>query len=206
TIHNGDFISKIKHLAVADCTGHGVPGALMSVICSNALNETLVQNKIYETDQVLNEARKIVKRSLKTRKFQERKDGMDISFVTINQETNELWYSGANNPAWVLHNGEIIELIPDKQPIGVYEVEKDFTKKYLKLHKGDIVYLFSDGFADQFGGPKGKKFKYKQMEDLFKSISSLSMSEQKEKIQKAFEEWRGDLEQIDDVTVVGIKV
>lgn len=206
SIHNGDFISSVKHIAVADCTGHGVPGALMSLICSNALNEAVVQNKIYETDEILNEARKVVKRSLKTRKFQERKDGMDISLISINFETLELWYSGANNPAWVLHEGKIIELNPDKQPVGLYEVEKDFTKKYLKLVKGDIIYLFSDGYADQFGGPKGKKFKYKQLSELLLSIAYLSMSAQKEKIETAFNSWKRDLEQIDDVTVLGIKV
>lgn len=206
TLAKEDKPAAIRHCAVADCTGHGVPGALMSVICSNALNETVVHNKIYETDKILNETRRIVKRNLKTKKYQERKDGMDIALITINFDTLELWYSGAYNPAWVLQNGTIIELAADKQPIGVFEHEKDFSQQHLKLNKGDIIYLFSDGYADQFGGTKGKKFKYKQLNQLLVSISHLSMNEQKQKLDSVFEDWKGDLEQTDDVCVIGIKI
>ncbi len=206
TLAKNEKPAAIRHCAVADCTGHGVPGALMSVICSNALNETVVHNKIYDTDKILNETRRIVKRNLKTKKYQERKDGMDIALITINFDTLELWYSGAYNPAWVLKNGKMLELAADKQPIGVFENEKDFSQKYLKLNKGDIIYLFSDGYADQFGGPKGKKFKYKQLNELMVSISHLSMNEQKNKLDSVFDEWKGNLEQVDDVCIIGIKI
>jgi serine phosphatase RsbU (regulator of sigma subunit) len=100
----------------------------------------------------------------------------------------------------------MIELEADKQPIGVFENEKPFTQKYLKLNKGDIIYLFSDGYADQFGGPKGKKFKYKQLNELLISVSSLSMNEQKQKLEEVFENWKGKLEQVDDVCIIGIKL
>lgn len=196
----------LRHCAVADCTGHGVPGALMSVICSNALNEAVVNNHIHESDKILNETRRIVKRSLKTRKNQERKDGMDIALVSINYETSELWFSGANNSAWVYRNGDVIILAADKQPVGVYENETDFTQKYLKLEKGDVIYLFSDGFADQFGGVHGKKFKYKPFRELLISIAPLPMNEQKERLNEFFDQWKGVHEQTDDVCVVGVRV
>jgi serine phosphatase RsbU (regulator of sigma subunit) len=198
--------ASIRHIAVADCTGHGVPGALMSVICSSALNEAVVQKKVQETHHILDEARNIIKRSLKTRKFQERKDGMDIAFITINFDTMELWFSGANNPVWVVQNKLLIELAADKQPVGVHERETNFNQRYLKLNKGDLIYLFSDGLPDQFGGPKGKKFKYKQLSELLLSVAHLPMKDQKEKISFAFDNWKGNLEQVDDVTLVGIRI
>lgn len=216
-IVSGDFywfytVSKdgkpgaLRHCAVADCTGHGVPGALMSVICSNALNEVVVNNHIYSSDKILNETRKVVKRNLKTRKNQERKDGMDIALVSINYETLELWYSGANNSAWIYRNGEMIVLKADKQPVGVFANETDFTQQHLQLQKDDVIYLFSDGFADQFGGVHGKKFKYKPFRELLLSIAALPMIEQQMKLGDFFETWKGIYEQTDDVCVVGIRV
>jgi len=199
-------LCTILHCAVADCTGHGVPGALMSVICGNALNETVVANKIFETDQILNEIRINVKRSLKSINYSGQKDGMDIALIKLNTETNELWYSGAYNPLWIKRGNEMLELAPDKQPIGVYDHEKDFTVQNVQLSKGDIIYLFSDGYADQFGGPKGKKFKYKQLNELLKANAHLTMPEQKQKLETAFENCRGELEQVDDVCVIGIRI
>ena len=196
----------LRHCAVADCTGHGVPGALMSVICSNALNEVVVNNRIHQSDKILNETRKVVKRNLKTRKNQERKDGMDIALVSINYETMELWYSGAYNSAWIYRHGEMIVLAADKQPVGVFENETDFTQQHLQLQKGDVIYLFSDGFADQFGGVNGKKFKYKPFRELLLSIAELPTKEQQMKLDGFFENWKGVYDQTDDVCVVGIRI
>lgn len=205
-LSTGNTPGPVLHCAVADCTGHGVPGALMSVICGNALNETVVTNKVFETDKILNETRKIVKRSLKSTAYSGQKDGMDIALIKLNTETREVWYSGAYNPLWVKRGNEMIELAPDKQPIGVYDHEKDFSVQYAQLDKGDIIYLFSDGYADQFGGPKGKKFKYKQLNELLVANSNLPMLEQKQKLETTFENWRGELEQVDDVCVIGIRI
>lgn len=198
--------SKVLHCAVADCTGHGVPGALMSVICSNALNEVVVNNKILNTNTILNETRRLVKQSLKSTTYSGQKDGMDIALIKLDPATNELWYSGAFNPLWVKQGNTITELAPDKQPIGVYDHEKDFSVQHVQLNKGDIVYLFSDGYADQFGGPKGKKFKYKQLKELLLANANLTMQEQKQKLESTLENWRGNLEQVDDVCVIGIRV
>ena len=206
TVAKDNKPGALRHCAVADCTGHGVPGALMSVICSNALNEAVVHKHIHQSDKILNEARRIVKRSLKTRKNQERKDGMDIALISINYETLELWYSGAYNSAWVCRKAAMIELTADKQPVGVFEHETDFTQQYIQLEKGDVIYLFSDGYADQFGGAHEKKLKYKPFRDLLISVSHLPMNEQKEKLANFFEAWKGTHEQTDDVCVLGIGV
>jgi len=196
----------LRHCAVADCTGHGVPGALMSVICANALNEAVVHKRINQSGKILDETRKIVKRSLKTRKNRERKDGMDIALVSINYDTLELWYSGAYNAVWICRNGEMIVLTADKQPVGVFEKETDFIQQYLQLHKGDVIYLFSDGYADQFGGEKGKKLKYKTFRELLISLAHLPMDRQRSEIDEFFNKWKAGREQTDDVCVVGIRV
>ncbi len=194
------------YCAVADCTGHGVPGALMSVICCNALNEVVVSNKVYDTDKILNEARTLVKKSLKSTSFSGQKDGMDIALIKLNLNTNQLSYSGAYNSIWIIKEKELIELPADKQPIGAFENETDFTCKTLQLSKGDIIYLFSDGFADQFGGPKGKKFKYKAFSQCLLDNAHLPLEEQKQLLLNTFNNWKGELEQVDDVCIIGIRL
>lgn len=192
--------------AVADCTGHGVPGALMSVICSNALNDAVISQKINDTGQILNETRRLVKRSLKSTSYNGQKDGMDIALIKLDTETGDLWYSGAYNPLWIIKNQELIELIADKQPIGVFDNEKEFTVQHISLNQGDLIYLFSDGYADQFGGEKGKKFKYKKLNEALVKLSPLPLNEQKEQLDLIFENWKGKLDQVDDVCLVCIKV
>ena len=194
----------IRFCAVADCTGHGVPGALMSVICCNALNEVVVNNKTYETGNILNETRHIIKQNLKS-SGSGQKDGMDISLIKMDIETGDVWFSGANNPAWIIKQNELIELKADKQPIGMHANEKDFTTQHIQIDKGDSIYLFSDGYADQFGGPKGKKFKYKQLEELLKSNFNKTMPEQYSILEDNLHHWKGQLEQTDDVCVIGIR-
>ena len=191
--------------AVADCTGHGVPGALMSVICCNALNDAAVTQGISDTGKILNETRRLVKQNLKSTSYAGQKDGMDIALIKLNVKTGELWYSGAYNPIWIVSNEQLVELNADKQPIGVYEREDDFNTQFVQMNKGDVIYLFSDGFADQFGGLKGKKFKYKNMADLMVKNYKKPMTQQKDDLEESFETWKGQLEQVDDVCVIGIR-
>ena len=134
------------------------------------------------------------------------KDGMDISLCSINKATNELEWSGANNPLLYVQKDEMKEIEGDKQPIGKHENSKPFITHKLKLYKGNTIYMFSDGYSDQFGGEKGKKFMYKHFKEKLMKLSNLSMHGQKERLNKTFEEWKGGLEQVDDMMVVGIRL
>ncbi|CAN5346685.1 hypothetical protein BH09BAC5_BH09BAC5_28400 [soil metagenome] len=138
------------------------------------------------------------------------KDGMDISMISFdfsekNSEKKSLQFSGANNPLWLVRENELIEIKGDKQPIGFHENRKPFTTYKVELKQGDSIYLFTDGYADQFGGPKGKKFKYKQLSEKLISIGHLPMEKQKNEIETIFQYWKADLEQVDDVCVIGIR-
>lgn len=192
-------------IAACDCTGHGVPGALVSVVCSNALNRALNEYNIRESGKMLDKVRELV---LQTFERSENKvqDGMDISFCAINLKDKKMEWSGANNPLWQIRNGELKELPADKQPIGVQVNAKPFTTNSMDIQKGDVIYLFTDGYADQFGGPKGKKFKYNRLQELIMDNVQLSMREQKEILDKAFESWKGKYEQTDDVCIIGIRI
>ncbi len=200
-----DFI----FFAVADCTGHGVPGAIMSVICCNALNEVVVNNKIYETDEILNMVRNIVKRNLKNNTEGSQNDGMDIALGKLNKKTLELSYSGANNPMLIINQNGLVELKADKQPVGNYAAEKSFTKTILQVQKGDMIYLSSDGFPDQFGGNTtnglGKKLKYANFKKLLLTHNQLGGKEQKQHLLDYFNNWKAEMEQTDDVCVMGIR-
>jgi serine phosphatase RsbU (regulator of sigma subunit) len=191
--------------AAADCTGHGVPGAMVSVVCNNALNRSLLEFKLTDTGKILDKTRELVIATF-GKSDNEVKDGMDISLCRLDLVTSELQWSGANNPLWYVRNGELIEIKPDKQPIGNYDLQTPFTSHVLQLQKGDTLYIFTDGYADQFGGIKGKKFKYKQLEEKLLAIHGLEMPEQKKILEKTFEDWKHQLEQIDDVCVMGVKI
>lgn len=207
-IVSGDFYwgletdSGKKLIAVGDCTGHGVPGAMMSMLGTAFLNEIVIEKKILEPHQILDNLRDQVKKSLKGK---QRNDGMDMCFCAI--EGNKMKFSGANLPVYILRKGELIQLKGDKQPIGFQPVgETPFTQQEFILQKEDVIYLFSDGYADQFGGPKGKKFKYKTFRERIADISVLPIPEQLNILDTEFETWKGDLEQLDDVCVLGIRV
>lgn len=193
--------------AVADCTGHGVPGALVSVVCNNALNRSVREFNLTDPADILNKTREII-----LHEFQKSdeivNDGMDISICNLNFTTNELIWSGANSPLWLLQtdHSEIIECKPSKQPIGQFSNYEPFTSQVIQLQTGDSIYLFSDGFADQFGGEEGKKMKSKRMKELILSLQSLPMYEQKQSMMRYFDEWKGDLDQLDDVCVIGVQV
>ena len=192
-------------IAAADCTGHGVPGAMVSVVCSNALNRTVKEFKITEPGKILDKVRELVLETFE-KSEDNVQDGMDISLCSINTKTNEAQWSGAFNSLWYIHNGEVNEVPADKQPIGKTDNPIPFNTHTLNLQKGDILYLFTDGYPDQFGGPKGKKFKYKQFQERILAMSRQPLAEQKRILELAFEEWKGNLEQVDDILVIGIRV
>ncbi len=194
--------------ALADCTGHGVPGGFMSMLGNSLLNEIVIDNKLFKTDIILNKLRsKIITALEQNTSTVKQKDGMDISLCVWNKLDNTLEFSGANNPLWLLRNNEIIEYKADKMPVGYYlEDEIPFSSTIIQLQKGDIIYLCTDGFADQFGGPSGKKFKYKPLINLLLSISNKTMELQKNELELVFNNWRNKLEQVDDVSIVAIKI
>jgi serine phosphatase RsbU (regulator of sigma subunit)/tetratricopeptide (TPR) repeat protein len=208
----GDFYwmeHKDNHtfIAAADSTGHGVPGAMVSVVCSNALNRAVNEFGLRETGKILDKTRELVLETF-SKSGEEIKDGMDISLCRINTATGDVQWSGANNQLWYIgkDNREMSEIKADKQPIGKTDNPIPFAAHKMKLQKGAIIYLMTDGYPDQFGGPKGKKFKYKQLEALLVSNSKKSPEEQKKILNETFEGWKGNLEQVDDVTIIGIKL
>jgi tetratricopeptide (TPR) repeat protein len=208
----GDFYwmeksGNLVFIAAADCTGHGVPGAMVSVVCSNALNRAVKEFGITEPGKILDKTRELVVKTFE-KSGSDVKDGMDISLCAINYDTNELHWSGANNPLWYLdnHSGTITEIKPDKQPIGKSENVLPFTTHTRSLQNISTLYLFTDGYADQFGGPSGKKFKYKPFENFLLSIRDLDIQEQKAQLQKKLNEWKGSLEQVDDILVIVIRL
>jgi serine phosphatase RsbU (regulator of sigma subunit) len=208
------------YVAAADCTGHGVPGAMVSVICSNALSKALLEEGITRPDALLNRTRELVIQRF-AKSGAHVMDGMDISLVALQSTkcipendtnsvppTHTIMWSGANNPLWIARKGalEIEEIKADKQPIANFGELKPFTLHELNVQNGDTLYLFSDGFADQFGGANHKKFMYKNLKKLVIEIQHLSMEEQKEFLVNHFIQWRGTLEQLDDVCIVGVRV
>jgi serine phosphatase RsbU (regulator of sigma subunit) len=201
-LKNGDFA-----LAAADSTGHGVPGAIMSMMNMNALREA-VKNGLSEPADILNETRKsIIEILAHDGSEQGGKDGMDIVLMTIDKQRKKLKFALANNPLWLVRNNELIEYKPDKMPVGRHDKQNvPFSKQELDLQKGDVLYAFTDGFADQFGGEKGKKFKSAGLRELLLSIHQLPMKEQDRRLISFFDNWRGGLEQVDDVCIVGVRI
>lgn len=199
--NKGDFMI----FAVADCTGHGVAGAILSVICNTAINRSVGEFGLVKPEQILDKTRELVIKTFE-KSDEEIKEGMDIAICTLNKKTNKLYYAGANNSMYYVSKETLTEIKADKQPIGKYEHTKPFTSHKIQLVSGDLVYLFSDGFPDQFGGPKDRKFMYKPFRQLLLNNSRKTMEEQQEILSNTFENWKGNGEQIDDVCVVGIKV
>lgn len=193
--------------ALADCTGHGVPGGFMSMLGNSFLNEIVVENKIFDAATILNKLREKIIHALEQKGEEQRKDGMDIALCVWNKVTNTLDFAGANNALMIVRNGLLTEVKPDKMPIGKYiNDDKKFTANTIELKEGDCIYMTTDGFPDQFGGQNGKKFKYKQLEDLLVANHTKPFDEQGEILSGSFENWKGSLEQIDDVCVIGIGV
>ena len=211
-IVSGDFYwgaekQEYWYLAAVDCTGHGVPGAIMSMLGVSFLNEIIFSETIISPAEILDHLRDKIIRELRQKDESiGNKDGMDISLVRLNLKTNELQWAGANNALNIIRNGQLQEIKADKQPIGYYPEPRPFTNHEIQLQKGDSIYIYSDGYADQFGGPKGKKFTYKKLENIIIANNALPMKEQKELLKKQFVEWKGSLEQVDDVCVFGVRV
>jgi serine phosphatase RsbU (regulator of sigma subunit) len=220
-----DDNSNIVLFAAADCTGHGVPGAMVSVVCNNGLNRSVREYGLTDPGEILNKTREIVVQEFE-KSEEEVKDGMDIAICSL--EGNTLKYAGAHNPLWIIrprHSGldpeslndkiagqarnddyDLIETKANKQPIGKFDNPEPYTTHTIELQKGDSLYIFSDGYADQFGGEKGKKLKTANFKKLLLSIQKENMTNQKQLINEAFENWKGNLEQLDDVCVIGVKI
>jgi len=236
-IVSGDFywfksVGKFYAFVAADCTGHGVLGAFMSILGMSILNEIVTSRNIKMPAQILSEIRHYIKRTLQqTGQKIETQDGMDIAFCTINTDTYEMFFAGAHHPLYLIrknrdkindenldevfekyeislitNNLSLISIEGDRQPVGIYFKEKPFTDHKLKLFKNDIIYLFSDGYQSQFGAEKNEKFKTVRLKNLLIENADLNMQEQKIRIENKFNEWKGTKEQTDDVLIIGIKI
>ncbi len=208
----GDFywmedMEDYIYVAAADCTGHGVPGAIVSVICSNALTKAVIEDKQVETNGILDTTQSIVVEKL-SKAEENIQDGMDICLIRIDKkDRRHIQYSGANRPLYIVsEKGEIQEIKPDKQPIGKYDNEQPFNKQDIILSSNDTIYLATDGYSDQFGGDKDKKFSAKSLRKLLSDIANKNIEQQKEIFLDTHIKWRGKLEQTDDITVIGIKI
>jgi len=196
-------------LALADCTGHGVPGGFMSMLGNAFLNEIISNNHELTPAMILDQLRSMVIRLLnQTSTYASNKDGMDIALIIFRNDNTFIEYAGAHIPLYVVRNGELKITDADKLPIGIDIGSKQnhFTNHKIDLQKGDSIYLFSDGYADQFGGEKGKKFSKSQLKELLMAMQNKQMAEQQKILDSTFENWKGDTVQIDDVTAIGVKI
>jgi len=211
-IVSGDFYWVGKQnekliILAADCTGHGVPGAFMSMLGIAFLNEIVNKEIITRPSEILNKLRdKIIKALKQKGKIGEQRDGMDVAVITIDLENKILKFAGANNPLYLIRNNELIEQKGNKMPVSIYYKMDGFTTHEIPINKGDNIYIFTDGYADQFGGPKGKKFKYKAFKELLRNNANKPMNEQKEILDKTLINWQGKNSQIDDILIIGIKI
>lgn len=195
-------------VAVADCTGHGVPGAFMSIMGINFLNEIVNKTETIRANEVLNKLREQLIKSLgQTGQMDETKDGMEMALCVVDFDSKKLQFSGAFRPMYLISNEELIVINGDRMPIGFYnEEEVTFTNKEVQFKENDIIYLLTDGYVDQIGGPRRKTFKSKNLKQLLKEIYKKPMKEQKSLLEKEYKAWRGDIEQIDDIMIMGIKL
>jgi serine phosphatase RsbU (regulator of sigma subunit) len=234
----GDQFSNLILFAAADCTGHGVPGAMVSVVCSNALNRAVKEFNLTEPGLILDKTRELVLETF-ARSEGEVKDGMDISLCALNTKTMELKWSGAHNPLWIIsgeeemseeeiiisHSGSIKEssvpyaakiqnqilkeIKPDKQHIGKTDNPLPFKTHSIQLKKEDLIFLFTDGFTDQFGGESssaGKKYKSKRLKEILLKNAHLPIYQQKAELSRELATWKGDMEQTDDICVIGVRI
>lgn len=209
-IVSGDYYfitSKEKKLicSAADCTGHGVPGAFMSLLGISFLNEIISKMEVLDAAIILNKLRENIIGALNQSGDHQTKDGMDMVLCVFDFENNFVEFAGANNPLYHIRNGELTEYKGDKMPIGLYDELKPFTKKVIPIEKNDTFYMFSDGYADQFGGPDGKKFKYKPMKEMLISIQHMPMKEQYKVVEETIDKWKNGYFQVDDMLFIGIK-
>jgi len=212
-IVSGDFYwfyvsGSRQYIAAVDCTGHGVPGAFMSIIGHNSLNKIVKEYGFTEPATILDHLNDEVISTLKKQtEDDEVKDGMDLALVMYDMETGLLEYAGAHNPLYLVRSGELIETKADRFAIGrsSLETKRKFTNHEMEVKDGDVIYIFSDGYADQFGGPEGKKFKVRALKEVLLGIQNLTMAQQKEYLDKTIEEWKGQQSQIDDILIIGTR-
>lgn len=212
-IVSGDFYWGVRKndkaiIAAADCTGHGVPGAFMSMLGHAFLEEIVNTREIVDAASILNILRDEIINTLRQKGTTgEARDGMDISLIILDLKEGKLDYAGANNPLYLIRDGKLTKYLADRMPIGIHFISfTPFTNKSIDIRKGDCIYMFSDGYADQFGGPKGKKFMYKPFQDLVLKNHTKPLNLQKEILKATFEKWKGDREQVDDLMVIGLQI
>jgi serine phosphatase RsbU (regulator of sigma subunit) len=212
-IVSGDFYwfekkNELVYFATVDCTGHGVPGAFMSLVGHNALKDIIQNTDLTKPGDILNRMRELVVKTLHAdTDAQSAKDGMDMTLCAINYKTLELQYAAAYNALYIVRNGDLMEYPANKFPIGVFVGDhKDFDNQVVQLKKGDTIYCFSDGYADQFGGPKGKKFMVGNFRKLLTEVSKSELKDQHYILDKSLTDWQGVHEQVDDVLLIGVRV
>lgn len=213
-IVSGDFYfadaisDDVFSIVTADSTGHGVPGAIMSILNISCLNDATRGNKLTLPNEIFDYTRSRVMHHMANDGSEEGgKDGMDAVICNFNFKENLLQFAAANNPLWLIRNNELIEYKPDKMPVGKPMGElAPFTLQQIELQKNDLIIMITDGFPDQFGGPKGKKFMYKNLKELLVQLSKKPLDQMKQELKSTFDEWRGKMEQVDDVLVFGVRV
>lgn len=212
-IVSGDFYWLHKQnnfifIAVIDCTGHGVPGALLTMLAYNAINKAVIEKEFLDPRLILSSMNSDIKIALKQHQNKNMHDSMEVALVCLNTDSNHLLFAGANLSLSYIKNGELNIIRGGKTSVGsVQDSNLELPKTHsLNFDKGDSFYLYTDGYADQFGGPKEKKYKYKQLENLLLSNHTKSVHEQKNCLNESFENWKGNLEQVDDVTIIGYKI
>ena len=200
-LNNGNFA-----FSCADSTGHGVPGAIMSILNISSLEKSI--EKETEADKILNQTRRIIiERLKKDGSVEGGKDGMDCSLLVLDKDRKQLSIAAANNPVFIVRNQELLEFKPDKMPVGKYEKDQtSFTLQTTHLQKGDVIYTLTDGFSDQFGGDKGKKYMVKNLKNKLLEIVDLPMHEQEQVLADEFDNWKGENEQVDDVCIIGVRI
>jgi serine phosphatase RsbU (regulator of sigma subunit) len=211
-IVSGDFYWMTRQndysiFAAVDCTGHGVPGAFMSMLGVSFLNEIINKTRKLKANLILEELRTLVKTTLSQSYEGESKDGMDIALCILNHKTNQLQYSGAFNPLYLIRENKLSEIKADRMPIGIYhDAETNFTNNKIQLQNLDCLYIFSDGYVDQFGGESGKKLLTKTLKEILLKIHHKPMDKQKEILYDTLQRWKGDYKQVDDILLMGIRI
>ena len=210
-IVSGDFywvrkIDQKVYFSVVDCTGHGVPGAILSIVGNNGLNRAVREFGLQRPAEILDKLSELVVDAFKHEGSSEVTDGMDLALCCLNLDTNELEFAGANNPLYIISNGEMKEIKGNKQPVGPHTEKVPFGNHLIQLEKGDVIVLFSDGYADQFGGPDGKKFKYNRFKSLLIDQSASSLTEAGRNVSAEFDFWKQWHDQVDDVCVLGVRI
>ena len=211
---SGDFyfaekIGDERIFCAVDCTGHGVPGGFMSIVANNLLEQATRQLKLTKPSEILTYLNKGVTETLhQTYEESSVKDGMDIALCSWNKKLKTLQFAGAYNPLYLFRDGKLIEYRGDRFPVGTFVGEESgtFRNHEIKVQEGDMLYLFSDGFSDQFGGPQGKKFKVRRFKEMLREVHTFPVDQQYKMISERLKQWIGDLEQVDDIVLLGVRI